>query len=71
MSINLTQKKFEEKIQKVHGELYDFSEVIYTRNREKIIVKCNMHGPFTLTAGHFMAGSGCPSCMYDIKRNTL
>jgi hypothetical protein len=71
MARNLTQREFEEKIQKVHGELYDFSEVIYTRNREKIMVKCHIHGPFTLTASHFMAGSGCPSCMYDRKRNTL
>ena len=50
------------KSQAVHGDKYNYSKVIYTNNREKIIVICQVHGEFYPAPGNFLLGSGCPKC---------
>lgn len=41
---------------------YDFSEFVYTNNRSKSFVVCQLHGAFLSAQDSIMAGHGCPSC---------
>lgn len=50
------------KSESVHGKKYDYSKVIYTNSRKKIIVICSEHGEFYPAPGNFLSGSGCPKC---------
>lgn len=46
----------------VHGNKYDYSKSIYTKNRNKINVICKIHGKFNIIAHNHINGAGCPSC---------
>jgi ssDNA-binding Zn-finger/Zn-ribbon topoisomerase 1 len=50
------------KSESVHGKKYEYSKVIYTNSRKKIIVICPEHGEFYPAPGNFLSGSGCPKC---------
>lgn len=54
--------KFIEKASKLHNDKYDYSEVMYTNNRDMIIISCPKHGKFKqLVLGH-LQGYGCYKC---------
>lgn len=54
---------FIEKCKQVHGDKYDYSETNYTSNKNKIVVKCPLHGHFSQRAEkHLHAKTGCPKC---------
>ena len=46
-----------------HGDLYDYSKVVYTRAKDKVEIICKTHGSFWQTPDNHRAGSGCPKCM--------
>ena len=55
--INLSKNK--------HGDIYDYSLLnSELKNcKEKIPIKCNLHGVFRQSAiGHYLGGYGCPEC---------
>ena len=51
-----------EQFKKVHQDKYDYSEVEYKKNSEKVKIICPEHGPFFQTPIAHKMGSGCPSC---------
>ena len=52
---------------KIHGDTYDYSKSIYVGAREKIVIYCRQHGPFTQSATSHLGGVGCPKC-WDERR---
>lgn len=46
----------------VHGDKYDYSEVSYVRNRDKVKIKCKVHDTFFYQTpkNHTVQGNGCP-----------
>lgn len=58
----------------VHGEKYDYSQVVYKRGRQNVKIICPTHGPFSQTPQNHLTGQGCPTCgiakSADSKRNT-
>lgn len=54
--------EFIEKAKNVHGNIYDYSMVNYTGNKNKIIIKCNKHGKFKQKPNQHLNGNGCPKC---------
>jgi hypothetical protein len=62
------QEDFLEKIKKIHGNKYDFSQVKYTKSDEKVDVICPIHGPFRIGARKLLQGQGCRDC--GIERRT-
>ena len=64
MAKKLTQEKYIEKAQKVHGtEHYDYSKVIYINGRKKVDIFCNIHKVlFPQIARLHLLGSGCKQC---------
>lgn len=59
---------FIEKCKELHGDVYDYSLVEYTRLCDKVIIICNKHGKFEQRAQAHLMGSRCKSC-YDESRN--
>lgn len=65
-----TTSSFIYKAIKIHGNLYDYSKVVYTTNKDKVIITCKIHGDFTQQpVMHINAGQGCPKCG-ELRRHT-
>jgi hypothetical protein len=47
---------------KTHGDLYDYSRVVYVNTHTHIEIGCPEHGVFRQTPIVHLKGSGCPSC---------
>lgn len=45
-----------------HGDIYDYSNSNYISNKDKISIKCKIHGDFKQTPGSHLNGIGCPLC---------
>lgn len=58
----ISQEKFIEQCRLVHGDKYDHSYTIYTKDNENITVVCWEHGKFTLKATKHKQGDGCAKC---------
>jgi len=59
---------FIKKSQKIHKNVYDYSQSNYIGSGEKIKIICPKHGPFYQTAGHHTNGSGCQKCVNVISK---
>jgi hypothetical protein len=46
----------------VHGDLYDYSKVSFTRSIDEVVVICKTHGKFNQQANLHLMGSGCTLC---------
>jgi hypothetical protein len=56
-------KEFIERAKTVHGEKYDYTNVLYVNNRTKVNILCPKHGLFSQTPyKHINGGNGCPKC---------
>jgi G:T-mismatch repair DNA endonuclease (very short patch repair protein) len=53
---------FIEKAKKIHGEIYDYSKVIYKKAILKVIVICKKHGEFEQQPSNHLSGYGCVKC---------
>ena len=62
-SHNKTTEQFIEKARLVHGDLYDYSNTVYTKRENNVNIICKIHGPFTQTAGNHLCGGGCKECL--------
>jgi hypothetical protein len=58
----LTTEEFIQKSKLFHGNKYDYSRVIYSRQTVKVELGCPKHGWFFQQAGSHMRGSGCWTC---------
>lgn len=47
---------------KVHGDLYDYSRMVYENVQTKIEIVCPTHGPFWQKPNAHLNGHGCPEC---------
>ena len=48
--------------QKIHGEVYEYSNVTYGNNRTKVKIMCKTHGEFQQRPYSHLDGRGCPAC---------
>jgi len=53
-----------ERFRKIHGDIYDYSEVDYNGKRSKISVICKTHGEFKILPNNHWNGQGCKKCGY-------
>ena len=66
-----TTDEFIERAIKIHGNLYDYSETIYGKNKkEKVKITCPKHGPFLITPESHLQGGGCKYCTVGEVFNT-
>lgn len=57
-----TTEEFIIKAKSIHGDTYDYSNVDYKGNREKIEVICKEHGPWWQTPYNHLQNRGCRCC---------
>jgi very-short-patch-repair endonuclease len=57
-----TSKYFVEKALQIHGDIYDYSKVQYSRAVDPVTIVCKKHGEFTQTPHNHIKGTGCPTC---------
>lgn len=67
-SLKFTQETFITACQKKHGDGYSYEPTIYTSMKKKIIVRCKLHGDFSINAYKHKTGSGCTQCL-EIKKH--
>lgn len=58
---------------KVHGKIYDYTNVNYSSCIQKVEIICSEHGSFYQTPQSHLAGCGCPKCgrLQQIQKATL
>lgn len=54
----------------VHGDVYDYSRVLYINSYSKVDIICKHHGCFSQRPNDHIAGKGCPKCQ-NHNQNTL
>jgi very-short-patch-repair endonuclease len=62
IKLALTTETFIERAKSVHGLRFDYSDVEYTTNSEKVKIICSEHGAFRQRAADHLLGSICPKC---------
>ncbi len=46
----------------VHGDKYNYSQVIYISNKKNVLISCPVHGKFSQIPALHLRGSGCMAC---------
>ena len=64
-----TTTDFIKDAQKIHGNKYDYSKVIYKTAQEKVCIICPIHGEFWQTPNSHLNGRGCPKCGVKVAAN--
>lgn len=65
LALTMSTEQYIEKAFAVHGGVYDYSLVDYSRTHNKIKIICKTHGEFSQRASQHLLGAGCPSCKLD------
>jgi Zn finger protein HypA/HybF involved in hydrogenase expression len=59
---SLTNDEFMSKANEIHGNKYDYTNVVYTSSKESIEIICKEHGRFNQIPNDHIEGKGCPKC---------
>jgi len=59
---NRRDKQFIERAKSIHGDKYDYSEVVYKRTDQKVTIICPDHGKWQTKPMTHLSGSRCPKC---------
>ena len=59
---NINLENFLKKSREIHGDIYDYSYVVYKKSDDKVTIICNKHGEFNQTPSNHIYGHGCPKC---------
>ena len=57
-----TKEQFIQEAKEIHGELYDYSKVIYENTNTNVKIICKTHGEFPQRPSAHLKGSGCKKC---------
>ena len=60
--IPLGREEFIKRARGMHGDRYNYDQVIYTTINTHVIIVCPIHGPFQQKAGKHLEGRGCQMC---------
>lgn len=55
-------EEFIEKANALHGDKFDYSNVVYKTTHEKVNINCKIHGIFSQRPSKHLSGQGCPLC---------
>lgn len=61
-SRGMTTEEWIERVRKVHGDKYDYSQTVYVNQRTNVKIICPKHGMFEQKADSHMRGYGCRLC---------
>lgn len=66
-SNELYKLKWIERVQKIHGNFYDYSKVFFEKGTVKVEIVCPKHGSFLQRPSQHMFGSKCKKCSHARK----
>lgn len=66
-----TKELFIQDAQKVHGDKYDYSKVVYVNNHTKVCIICPQHGEFYMTPMTHLQRGKCRYCSKDERRRII
>lgn len=69
--VKSNQYEFLEKAKAVHGNRYNYSEVVYKGCQTHVTILCKDHGPWPQTPITHLNGNGCPKCSAIYRGNVL
>lgn len=62
-------EEFVKNARNIHGNKYNYDNVIYVNRKEKVSITCLQHGDFLQAPGaHLSQGQGCPKCVCNVSR---
>ena len=61
-NMRYTKETFIQRAQEVHGDLYDYSQVVYVNGTTPVTLKCPVHNEFEIKPAYHLQGGGCPVC---------
>uniref|UniRef100_A0A6C0KH86 Uncharacterized protein n=1 Tax=viral metagenome TaxID=1070528 RepID=A0A6C0KH86_9ZZZZ len=61
-NITKSNEDFINNAKKIHGELYDYSNVEYKSTRITVTILCKIHGEFKQKPNDHLSGCGCQKC---------
>lgn len=62
-----TNEEFIDRVQKIHGDKYDYSKVEYKNAHTPVVIICPEHGEFSMHPANHLKGQGCPKCGNILK----
>ena len=62
VALSLTKDDILQRFHQVHGNRYDYADVIYPNVRNHVEIICRDHGKFVLQPRSHLSGAGCPVC---------
>jgi hypothetical protein len=66
-----TVNEFIKKAKSIHGNLYDYSKVVYINNHRKVRMTCKKHGDFLQLPLNHLKRNGCPNCQSSYGENEI
>lgn len=69
-NVRKSSSQFIDKARSVHGDTYDYSQVLYVNNRVPVKIICCKHGVFNQSPSNHLAGKGCPKCSNNVELTT-
>lgn len=61
-NVKLTKEEFIKRANKIHGEKYNYDNVVYKNANTKVCIICPEHGEFWQKPSLHLMGSGCKKC---------
>jgi len=62
------ENEFIERSKKIHKNKYVYDEQLnYTSFKDKVTIKCDVHGYFNQRASAHTSGQGCPKCSHELN----
>ena len=69
---NQTTETFIERAERIHGDQYDYSKVVYSKGSEKVTIVCPIHGDFEKRPTHHVKlRQGCPKCSTEKRKHQV
>ena len=69
--MTLTTAEFIKRAREVHGDKYDYSNVIYIGTKIEVDISCPKHKLFKQKPTTHLAGSGCTDCGKEHNIGTI
>lgn len=70
IGVKLTTEEFVKRANEIHGDEYDYSQVYYKSNKDKVVIICPEHGEFKQEPRNHLVGYKCPACQGNKKITT-
>lgn len=67
-TIKVTTDVFVQKAKTIHGNKYDYSQVVYDNKFGKVKIICKHHGLFVQSARNHIRGQNCPRCKNYVSK---